>query len=86
MMVVVVLLFPPLAVFAASRAPRTVATLLVASVSPLSGQQWGCGFVLQVRLLQDRRRAQLRRLAERLGGFVVPRGRNLADLAAAAQP
>lgn len=84
-MVVVVLLVPPLAVLAASRASRTVAALL-AAVPPLSGQQWGCGFVLRVRLLQDGRRAQLRRLAERLGGFVVPRGRDLADLAAAAQP
>ncbi len=71
-MVVVMLLFPPLSVLAAPWAPWTVAALLVATVSPLSGQWWGRGFVLQARLLQDRRRAQLRRFTERFGGFVVP--------------
>lgn len=85
-MVVVVLLFPPLSVLAAPRAPRAVTALLVATVPPLSGQRWSCGFVLQVRLLQDRRCAQLRRFTEGLGGLVVPRGGDLPDLAAAAQP
>lgn len=84
-MVVVMLLFPPLSVLAAPWAPRTVAALLVATVPPLSGQWRRRGFVLQVRLLQDRRRAQLGGLTERLGGFVVPRGGDLPDLAAAAQ-
>lgn len=85
-MVVVMLLFPPLSVLAAPWAPWTVAALLVATVPPLSGKWWRCGFVLQVRLLQDRRRAKLRRFTERLGGFEVPRGGDLPDLAAAAQP
>lgn len=71
-MVVVMLLFPPLSVLAAPWAPWTVAALLVAAVPPLSGQWWRRGFVLQVCLLQDRRRAQLRRFTERLGGFIVP--------------
>lgn len=85
-MVVVMLLLPPLSVLAASWPPRAVAALLVATVPPLSGQRWRCGFVLQGRLLQDGRRAQLRRLTERLGGLVVPRGGDLPDLATAAQP
>lgn len=71
-MVVVMLLFPPLPVLAAPRAPWAVAALLVAAVPPLSWQRRGRGFVLLVRLLQDRRRAQLRWFTERLGGFVVP--------------
>lgn len=71
-MVVVMLLLPPLSVLAAPWSPRTVAALLVAAVPPLSGQWWRRGFVLQVRLLQNRRCAQLRGFTERLGGFVVP--------------
>lgn len=71
-MVVVELFFPSLSVLAAPGAPRTVATFLVATVPPLSWQRWRCGFVLQVGMLQDGRRAQLRRLAERLGGLEVP--------------
>lgn len=80
------LLLPPVSVLAASRPPWTMAALLVAAVSPLSGQRWRRGFVLRGRLLQDGRRAQLRRLTERLGRLVVPRGGDLPDLAAAAQP
>lgn len=83
--VVVMLLVPPLPVLAAPWAPRAVAALLVAAVPPLSGKRRGRGFVLQVRLLQDWRRAQLRGFTERLGGFVVPGGGDLPDLAAAAQ-
>lgn len=86
MMVVVMLLFPPLSVLAAPWAPWTVAALLVAAVPPLSGQWWRRGLFLHVRLLQNRRCAQLRWFAERLGGFVVPGGGDLPDLAAVAQP
>lgn len=84
-MVVVMLLFPPLSVFAASWASWTVAALLVAAVPPLSGQWRRRGFVLQVCLLQNGRRAQLRGFTDGLRGFVVPRGGDFPDLAAAAQ-
>lgn len=56
-MVVVMLLFPPLSVLAPTWATRAVAALLVATVPPLSGQRWRGGFLLQVCLLQDGRRA-----------------------------
>lgn len=80
------LLLSPLAVLAAPWAPWSMAALLVAAVPPLSWQWRGRGFVLSIRLLQDRWRAQLRRFAEGLGGLVVPWGWDLADLAAAVQP
>ena len=71
-MVVLMLLLSPLSVLAPPWTPWTMAALLAAAVPPLSWQWWSCGLVLQVCLLQDRRRAQLRRFTERLGGFVVP--------------
>lgn len=70
--VVVMLLFPPLTVLASSWSTRSVATLLAATVPPFSGQRWRCGFVLNVRLLQDGWRAELGWFAQRLGGLVVP--------------
>lgn len=84
-MVVVMLLFPALSVLAAPWAPGTVAALLIATVPPLSGQWRRRGFSLEVRLLQNRRRAQLRGFTERLGRFEVPGGGNLPYLVAAAQ-
>lgn len=84
-MVVMMLFFSPLSVFAASWASWTVAALLVTAVPPLSGQWQRWDFALQVCLLQDGRCAQLRRFTDGLRGFVVPRGGDLPDLAAAAQ-
>lgn len=82
-MMVVMLLLPPLPVLAPAGATGAVAALLVAAVPPLPGQRRRCGLVLQVRLLQDWRRAQL--FTQRLGGLVVDGGGDLSDLAAGSQ-
>lgn len=82
-MMVVMLLLPPFPVLAPAGAAGAVAALFVAAVSPLPGQRWRCGLVLQVRLLQDWRRAQL--FTQRLGGLVVDGGGDLSDLAAGSQ-
>lgn len=84
MVVVMMVLFPPLAVFAASRASGSMAALLAAAMPSFSGKCWRHGFVLQACLLQNRRCAQLRGFTERLGEFVLSRG-DLPDFAAAVQ-